>query len=62
MPKDASPPKAVTLADSPLEEMSKNERLKVESEGLFWVAGKQKHSFRSEIDALSKGELQGSDS
>jgi sulfite reductase (ferredoxin) len=55
MPKDASPPKAVTLADSPLEEMSKNERLKVESEGLFWVAGKEKHSFRSEIDDLTAG-------
>ncbi len=55
MPKDASPSKAVTLADSPLEEMSKNERLKVESEGLFWVAGKVKHSFRSEIDDLSAG-------
>ncbi len=55
MPKDASPPKAVTLVDSSLDEMSKNERLKVESEGLFWVAGKQKHSFRSEIDDLSAG-------
>lgn len=55
MPKDASPPKAVTLLDSPLEEMSKNERLKVESEGLFWVAGKEKHSFRSEIDDLTGG-------
>jgi len=55
MPKDASPPKAVTLVDSPLGEMSKNERLKVESEGLFWVAGKEKHSFRSEIDDLGAG-------
>ncbi|MEX2205914.1 MAG: NADPH-dependent assimilatory sulfite reductase hemoprotein subunit [Myxococcota bacterium] len=55
MPKDASPPKAVTLVESALDEMSKNERLKLESEGLFWVAGKQKHSFRSEIDDLSAG-------
>ncbi len=55
MPKDASPPKVVTLLDSPLEEMSNNERLKAESEGLFWVAGKQKHSFRSEIDDLTGG-------
>ena len=32
------PPAApVTLADSELSEMSKVERLKAESEGLFWV-------------------------
>ncbi len=55
MPKDASPPKVVSLADSTLDEMSKNEQLKLESEGLFWVAGKTKHSFRSEIDDLSAG-------
>ena len=55
MPEDASPPNAVTLLDSPLEAMSKNERLKVESEGLFWVAGKVRHSFRSELDDLSGG-------
>ena len=55
MPKDASPQKPVTLVDSSLAEMSKNEQLKLESEGLFWVAGKTKHSFRSEIDDLSAG-------
>lgn len=55
MSKDASPPKAVTLADSSLDEMSKNERLKLESEGLFWVAGKTKHSFRSELDDMAAG-------
>ncbi len=55
MPKDTSPPKVVTLADSTLDEMSKNERLKLESEGLFWVSGKTKHSFRSELDDLSGG-------
>ncbi len=48
--------KVVNLLDSELPEMSKNERLKVESEGLFWVAGKQRHSFRSEVDALARGE------
>ena len=35
--------------------MSKNETLKVESQGLFWVAGKTKHSFRSEIQDLTEG-------
>ena len=35
--------------------MSRNETLKVESQGLFWVAGKTKHSFRSEIEDLTEG-------
>ena len=30
-------------------------KLKLESEGLFWVAGKQKHSFRSEIEDMNAG-------
>jgi sulfite reductase (ferredoxin) len=36
--------------------MSKNERLKAESQGLFFVAARQPHSFAEEVDALSKGE------
>ncbi|HTO71052.1 MAG TPA: NADPH-dependent assimilatory sulfite reductase hemoprotein subunit [Myxococcota bacterium] len=55
MAKDTPPAPAVTLADSELSEMSKNETLKLESQGLFWVAGKNKHSFRSEIEDLTAG-------
>ena len=47
MATDSLPTKPVTLLDSDLSEMSKNETLKVESEGLFWVAGNTRHSFRS---------------
>ena len=47
---------AFTLGTATLEELSKNERLKVESEGLFYVAGKEKHTFRSEIEAMVRGE------
>jgi sulfite reductase beta subunit-like hemoprotein len=51
----AKPP--VTLADSPLEEMSKNERIKAESQGLFFVgAGGERHGFASEVDQLTGGE------
>ncbi len=57
MPRDAARP-VVNLLNSDLSEMSKNERLKLESQGLFWVAGKQKHSFRSEIEAMSAGEAE----
>ena len=55
MATDSPPTKPVTLLDSDLSEMSKNETLKVESEGLFWVAGKTKYSFRSEIEDLTEG-------
>jgi sulfite reductase (ferredoxin) len=55
MAKDSPPTKPITLLDSELSEMSKNETLKVESQGLFWVAGKTKHSFRSEIEDLTAG-------
>jgi sulfite reductase (ferredoxin) len=55
MAEDAPQDKAITLANSELSEMSKNETLKVESQGLFWVAGKTKHSFRSEIEDLTAG-------
>jgi sulfite reductase beta subunit-like hemoprotein len=54
MPKD--PPKITSLLDADLAEMSKVERLKAASQGLFWVAGKEKHSFRSEVEALARGE------
>ena len=48
---------AVTLADSTLEEMSKNERIKVASQGLFFVSdGKTTHTFADELDALTRGE------
>ena len=50
---------AVTLADSPLEEMSKNERIKAASEGLFFVSdGKTIHTFADEIDAMTRGEAE----
>ena len=51
---------AVTLADSKLAAMSKNERLKTASQGLFFVAGPkgEVHAFGSEIDALSRGEAE----
>ena len=40
--------------------MSKNERLKVASQGLFFVAGRQRRSTpsRDEIDALTRGEAE----
>ena len=57
MPGDP-PPETITLANSDVSKMSKVEQLKVGSEGLFYVAGKQKHSFASEIDALSAGEAE----
>ncbi len=50
---------AVTLADSPLEEMSKNERIKLASQGLFFVSdGKTIHTFADELDALTRGEAE----
>src|SRR5258706_409164 len=55
MPKDTPAAPPATLLDSDLSEMSKNEALKVESQGLFWVAGKAKPSFRSEIEDLTAG-------
>jgi hypothetical protein len=42
---------AVTLADSKLEEMSKNERIEVASKGLFFVSdGETTHPFSDELD------------
>ncbi|MEB2344609.1 MAG: hypothetical protein OZ948_07715 [Deltaproteobacteria bacterium] len=48
---------AVTLESSPLEEMSKNERIKLESQGLFFASdGTSKHAFAEEVDQLTRGE------
>ncbi len=50
---------AVTLATHDLSQMSKNERLKVESKGLFYVAGASDvHPFSEEIRRLSAGEAE----
>ena len=47
----------VTLKSGDLSQMSSNERLKVESKGLFYVAERAgNHTFRDEIDALGRGE------
>jgi sulfite reductase (ferredoxin) len=48
---------AVTLADSLLEQMSKNERLKAASQGLFYV-GPDGRSFAAEVDALTRAEAE----
>jgi sulfite reductase (ferredoxin) len=56
MAKDPAPP--VTLKSADLGAMSKVDKLKSASGGLFWVAGREKHSFASEIDALSRGEAE----
>jgi sulfite reductase (ferredoxin) len=57
MAEERSLPVPVTLASGELAAMSKNERLKRESEGLFWVASPgDRHSFRDEVEALEKQE------
>jgi sulfite reductase (ferredoxin) len=49
----------VTLESSDLGAMSKNERIKAESKGLFFVAdAKSPHSFRDEVQALEKGDAE----
>ena len=53
-----SPP-AVTLKDSDIAKMSKNERIKVESDGLFFLAGKDgTHTFLDEVQAMDRGETE----
>jgi sulfite reductase (ferredoxin) len=52
------PPEPVTLLDSDVTEMSKVERLKSASQGLFFVAGRETVPFAREIDALSAGEAE----
>ena len=57
MARDAVSKPAVTLLGSDLSQMSKNERIKVESKGLFFVSdGKEVHTFGEEVAALSRGE------
>jgi sulfite reductase (ferredoxin) len=55
--RDWTPPAkpAVTLESSELAEMSKNERIKVTSQGLFFV-GPGGETFAAELDALTRGE------
>lgn len=54
---NAKPPEPVTLACAgDLSRMSKVERLKVQSEGLFYVEGRDGHPFAAELDALIRGE------
>ncbi len=55
----AKPPKpAITLKDHGIEQMSKNERIKLESKGLFFVSdGKgDVHTFGDEVRLLTSGE------
>ena len=54
---DWQPPQkpAVTLKNSPIGEMSKNERMKVASRGLFFVDPAGGVTFRDELDALERG-------
>ncbi len=57
MAKDRSS-EPITLSTSDVSKMSKVDKLKAGSEGLFWVAGRERHSFASEIDAMSRGEAE----
>ena len=54
----ASPKKPITLKDGSLDEMSKVERIKLASQGLFFVSDgkKEAHRFGEEVDQLSTGE------
>jgi len=57
MAEKAPPKPAITLKSAGLGEMSKNERIKLESQGLFYVADpKEPHTFLDEIQALSREE------
>ena len=48
---------AVTLESADLARMSRNERIKIESKGLFFVSEKgEAHTFLDEIEALNRGE------
>ena len=56
MAEDRSHSLPVSLLSGELAAMSKNERLKVESEGLYWVTSPDgRHSFRDEVDDLEHG-------
>ena len=56
MPADRPPKPTISLKTADVAQMSKNERLKTGSEGLFWVAGRDPHSFGDELDAMTRGE------
>jgi len=54
--KPAAPPITLTSGDG-IEKMSANERIKVESQGLFYVSAKgEVHTFLDEVRALDSGE------
>jgi sulfite reductase (ferredoxin) len=50
-------PASITVKNADLSQMSKVDRLKVESEGLFFIAGKEKKPFARELDELTAGEI-----
>jgi sulfite reductase (ferredoxin) len=57
MARESADDAPVTLKSGDLSRMSANERIKVESKGLFYVAERAgSHSFRDEIEALGRGE------
>lgn len=56
MPGDRPPKPTISLKTADISQMSKNERLKTGSHGLFWVAGRDRHSFADELDAMTRGE------
>jgi sulfite reductase (ferredoxin) len=59
MASDASERPVVSLATSDISQMSKNERIKVESKGLFLVAdARDPHPFRDEVERLERGEAE----
>jgi sulfite reductase (ferredoxin) len=59
MASDASERPVVSLATSDVSQMSKNERLKVESKGLFLVTDpRDPHPFRDEVERLERGEAE----
>jgi sulfite reductase (ferredoxin) len=56
MAREGTAKPAVTLKNADIGEMSKNERIKVGSKGLFFVAEKaEPHTFLDELEALAQG-------
>jgi len=56
MPEDRKPPAIVSLVTGELAAMSKNERIKVASEGLYWVDSPEgRHAFGDEVADLEQG-------
>jgi sulfite reductase (ferredoxin) len=54
--KDENAP-PITLQTSDASRMSKVDRLKAESEGLFYITGKEKKPFARELDELTEGQI-----